>query len=109
MLRYYLSLLYLNVKFICVHRAFVADLRSLLRRPLAQRDLERHLLAVAPDDDLDPVIRLVAAKALGVVIDRRDRLAAEVDDEVAPPQARLLGGAALADVRELDPLGVLII
>src|SRR4051812_44171042 len=64
-------------------------------RPFAQRDLELDLLAVAPDEDIDGVAGLVAAEALGVVVDGRDRLAAEADDDVVGFQAPLLGGAPL--------------
>src|SRR4051794_18288447 len=77
--------------------------------PAPQRDLERDVLPVALDEHVDDVAGLVPAEALGVVVDGRDRLAAEADDGVPSAQPPFLGGAPLADPFELDPLRVVVV
>ncbi len=77
---------------------------NLLRRAVAQRDFERFFLATSFDDDIHHVPRLVASEAFGVVINRRDRLTAEANDDVVGLEPSLLGRTPFADARQLDPL-----
>ncbi len=80
-----------------------AVLRDLLR-PFLQRRTERHLLAVALDQDLHRIANAVQSDLVAQIGHRGDRRAVELQHDVAGLDAHGLGGGVAEGVLDVDPL-----
>src|SRR6266404_790145 len=74
---------------------------------LVGRDLQRHILAGAPYQNLDLFTRSHLAQCVGVIVDVLDRRLAKLDDNIVGLQAGFLGGRAGAHAVQLHPIALI--